>query len=52
LIIAAVVLLISDRFLADLEVDGFMGAIIAAVAMAVVALIIAFLFGLLGIALG
>ena len=34
LIVAAVVLLLADRFLPGLEVSGFGGAIIAAIAMA------------------
>jgi putative membrane protein len=50
LIIAAVVLLISDRILSGLEVDGFVGAIIAAIAIAVVHWLVAFLLGILGLA--
>ena len=49
LIIAAVVLLISDRFLPGMQVAGFTGAIIAAIAMAVVYWRIAWLLGLLGL---
>jgi putative membrane protein len=50
LIIAAVVLLISDKFLPGMEVKGFGGAIVAAIAMAVVAWLIWWLFGLIGLA--
>ncbi|MFC2046436.1 phage holin family protein [Chloroflexota bacterium] len=50
LIIAAVVLLISDKFLPGLEVKGFTGAIVAAIAMAVVAWIVWWLLGILGLA--
>ncbi len=50
LIIAAVVLLLSEKFLPGLEVRGFGGAIIAAIAMAVVAWLIYWLLGLLGLA--
>ena len=50
LIIAAVVLMLSDKFVPGMEVKGFKGAIIAAIAIAVVSWIISWLFGLLGIA--
>jgi putative membrane protein len=36
LVIAAVVLLLSDRFVAGMHVNGFVGAIVAAIAIAVV----------------
>ena len=49
LIIAAIVLLISEKFLPGLEVKGFGGAIVAAIAMAVVAWILWWLLGLLGL---
>jgi putative membrane protein len=49
LIIAAVVLMISDRFVPGMEVHGFTGAIIAAIAIAVVSWIVSWLLGLLGI---
>ena len=49
LIVAAVVLLLSDRFLSGLSVDGFGGAIIAAIAIAVVTWLIGWLLGFLGI---
>ena len=51
LIIAAVVLLISDRILPGLEVDGFLGAIVAAIAIAVAHWLIAFVLAALGMAL-
>ena len=50
LIVAAVVLMLSDKFLPGMEVKGFSGAIIAAIAIAVVSWIVSWLFGLLGIA--
>ena len=50
LIVAAVVLMLSDKFVPGMEVKGFKGAIIAAIAIAVVSWIISWLFGLLGIA--
>jgi putative membrane protein len=51
LIIAAVVLLISDKILSGLEVDGFWGAILAALAMALVTWLASFLLGILGMAI-
>jgi putative membrane protein len=51
LIIAAVVLLISDRILPGLAVDGFLGAILAAIAIAVAHWLIAFVLLTLGMAL-
>jgi len=50
LIVAAVVLMLSDKFVPGMEVKGFSGAIIAAIAIAVVSWIISWLLGLLGIA--
>jgi putative membrane protein len=50
LIVAAVVLLISDRFVKGLKVNGFVGAIIAAIAIGVVTWVINWLLGLLGLA--
>lgn len=50
LIVAAVVLLISDRFVKGLKVNGFLGAIIAAIAIGVVTGIINWLLGVLGLA--
>jgi len=49
LIVAAVVLLVADRFLPGMKVNGFVGAIIAAVAIGVVGWIIIWLLGLFGI---
>jgi putative membrane protein len=46
LIIAAVVLLISDRFLSGLRVAGFVGALIAAIAIGVVYWLLAWVVGL------
>ena len=51
LIVAAVVLMLSDKFVPGMEVKGFSGAIIAAIAIAVVSWIISWLLGLLGIAI-
>jgi len=48
LIVAAVVLMISDRFLSGMQVNGFVGAIVAAIAIGVVTWIIDWLVGLLG----
>ncbi len=50
LIVAAVVLMLSDKFVPGMEVKGFSGAIIAAIAIAVVSWIVSWLFGLIGIA--
>jgi putative membrane protein len=49
LIVAAIVLMISDRFVSGMTVNGFGGAIIAAIAIAVVYWIVTWLLGLLGI---
>ena len=43
LVVAAVVLLISDRFVPGMRVQGFVGAIVAAIAIAVVAWLIGLL---------
>lgn len=43
LVVAAVVLLIADRFVRGMKVNGFVGALIAAVAIAVIAWLIGFL---------
>lgn len=45
LVIAAIVLMIGDRFLKGLRVNGFTGALVAALAIAV----LTWLFGLLGL---
>ncbi len=49
LIVAAVVLLISGRFVRGLKVNGFGGAIIAAIAIGVVSFIVTWFLGLFGI---
>jgi putative membrane protein len=49
LIIAAVVLLLSDRLLPGLSVSGFGGAIIAAIAIGIVTWLISWLLSLIGI---
>jgi putative membrane protein len=50
LIVAAVVLMISDKFLPGMEVDGFVGAIIAAVGIGVVGWLVTWLLSVIGIA--
>jgi uncharacterized membrane protein YvlD (DUF360 family) len=45
-----VVLLVSDRFVKGMKVNGFVGAIIAAIAIGVVTGIINWLLGVLGLA--
>ena len=47
--VGAVVLLLSVKFLSGLEVRGFVGAIIAAIAMGVVAWLLYWVLGLLGV---
>lgn len=49
LIVAAAVLLVSDKFLPGMEVHGFMGAIVAAVGIGVVGWLVTWLLSLLGI---
>ena len=49
LIVAAVVLLLSDRFVPGMQVKGFTGAIIAAIAIAVISWIVYWLLGSLGL---
>ena len=51
LIIAAVVLILSDKILPGMKVDGFLGAIIAAIAIVVVNWLLVWLLALIGIAL-
>ena len=48
LVVAAVILLIADRFVPGMKVNGFVGALIAAVAIAVVAWLIGLLLNALG----
>lgn len=50
LIIAAIVLLLADRFLTGMAVAGFGGAIIAAIAIGVVTWLANWLLGLFGLA--
>ncbi len=49
LIISAIVLLISGRFVPGLKVNGFTGALIAAIAIGVVTWLLNWVVGLLGI---
>jgi putative membrane protein len=51
LIVAAVVLLLSDRFVSGMTVKGFTGAIVAAIGIGVVYWILVWLLGLFGIAI-
>ena len=50
LVISAVVLLISDRFVSGMKVNGFVGALIAAVAIGVVYWLIDLVLGMFGLA--
>ena len=49
IIVAAIILMISDRFVPGMKVKGFTGAIIAAIAIGVVSWIVTWLLGLLGL---
>ena len=49
LVVAAVVLMISDKFVPGMSVKGFTGAIVAAIAIAVVYYILVWLLGAIGI---
>jgi len=49
LVIAAIILMISDRFVPGMKVKGFTGAIVAAIAIGVVTWLVAWLLGLFGI---
>ncbi len=51
LVVAAVVLMISDKFVPGMKVNGFGGAIIAAIAIGVVNWLVAWFLGLFGIVL-
>ena len=51
LVVAAVVLMISDKFVPGMKVNGFGGAIIAAIAIGVVSWLVAWFLGLFGIVL-
>jgi putative membrane protein len=48
LVVAAVVLLISDRFVSGMKVNGFVGAIVAALAIGVVGWLANWIVGLFG----
>lgn len=50
IIVAAVVLMISDKFVPGMKVNGFGGAIIAAIAIGVVTWLVSLVLGLFGIA--
>jgi putative membrane protein len=52
LVVAAVVLLIVDRLNVGLKVGGFLNAVIAAAVIAVVAFLLEWVLGLIGITLG
>jgi putative membrane protein len=47
--VAAVVLMVSDKFIGGMKVNGFSGAIIAAVGIGVVGWLVTWLLSLLGI---
>lgn len=49
LVVAAVVLLLSDKFVPGMRVNGFVGAIVAAIAIGVVAWLLTLLLNALGI---
>lgn len=49
LVVAVVVLLLAGRFLPGLDVNGFLGAVVAAVAMAVISWLVFWLLSLVGI---
>jgi putative membrane protein len=49
IIIAAIILRISDRFVPGMQVNGFTGAIVAAIAIGVVSWIVTWLLALIGI---
>ncbi len=51
LVVAALVLMISDKFLSGMEVHGFMGAIVAAIAIGAVGWGVTWLLSLFGIVL-
>lgn len=50
LVVSAAVLLVSDRFVSGMKVNGFVGAIIAAIAIGVVNWLVMWVLGLLGLA--
>ena len=51
LVVAAVVLLLADKFVPGMQVKGFVGAIVAAIAIGVVYWLLVWLLGLFGISI-
>ncbi len=51
LVIAAIVLMVSDKFVPGMQVKGFVGAIVAAIGIGVVYWLLAWLLGLFGISI-
>ncbi len=49
IVVAAIILMLSDRFVKGMKVKGFTGAIVAAVAIGVVGYLVSWLLGVLGI---
>lgn len=49
LVVAAIILMISDKFVPGMKVNGFMGAVVAAIGIAVVYWLLSWLLGLVGI---
>jgi putative membrane protein len=49
IVVAAVILMVSDRFVKGMKVNGFMGAVIAAISIGVVGYLVTWLLGMLGI---
>jgi putative membrane protein len=51
LVVAAIVLNISDKFVPGMKVNGFMGGVVAAIGIGVVYWLLSWLLGLVGIAI-
>jgi putative membrane protein len=51
LVIAAIVLMVSDKFVPGMQVKGFVGAIVAAIGIGVVYWLLVWLLGLFGISI-
>lgn len=49
LVVAAIILMISDKFVPGMKVNGFMGAVVAAIGIAVVYWFLTWLLGLFGL---
>jgi putative membrane protein len=49
MIVAALVLMFSDRFVSGMKVNGFTGALVAAIAIGVVGWLVAWVLGIFGI---